>query len=96
MKLSASNIFREYAKNFKLNVVLVVVFVLETKAHLYRLYFEAIQFFYSFWWDKLYNRLLDDHASHDKRNDGRDRIEIHYTRYSQSHERTRSCEEEIS
>ena len=47
IKLSGLNIFRKYAKNFKLNVVLVVVFVLETKAHLYRLYFEAIQFFYS-------------------------------------------------
>ena len=95
MKLSGLNIFREYAKNFKLNLILVVVFVSESKAHLYRLYFEAIQFFHSFWWDKLYNHLLDDHASHDKKNDERDRIEIHYTRYSQSHERRRSSEEEI-
>ena len=30
IKLSGLNIFRKYAKNFKLNVVLVVVFVLET------------------------------------------------------------------
>ena len=67
MKLSGLNIFREYAKNFKLNLVLVVVFVSESKAHLYRLYFEAIQFFHSFWWNKLYNHLLDDHASHDKK-----------------------------